>query len=71
MLIRKNSNYRFIGRTSDFVDKMISQGNFETQEKAKELANSLIEKNKEINTVFIEVFNKNCKMWLPVFRIGE
>ncbi len=71
MKIRKNSNYLFTGRTSNFVDKIIFQGNFETQEKAKEFANSLIEKNKEINTVFIEVLNKNCKIWLPIFRIGE
>jgi len=71
MLTRKNSNYRFIGRAFGFIDNTIFEGKFETQEKAKEFANSLIEKNKEINTVFIETFNKDCKMWLPIFRIGE
>ena len=71
MLIRKNSLYRFVGRVFDYVDNTICADRFEKPEDTKAFAGKLMKKDEEIKTVFVETFNQNCRMWLPVYRIGE
>ena len=71
MLIRKNSLYRFVGRVFDYVDNTICADRFETQKDAKAFAEELMKKDEEVKTVFVEVLDQNCKIWLPVYRIGE